>query len=169
MLVGQAPGHLSVTQGKPFSGPSGRVLDAWLQRAGFAPGALWREVYVSAMTKCDPGKHPKGNGDRKPSPAELALCRPFLARELELVRPYAVLLVGGMAIEAFLGPSRLEHVVGTAAARNGVHLLPLPHPSGVSRWLNDPSHQELVAAGLRHLAAWRQEWASDAPCKRDGG
>ena len=158
MLVGQAPGHLSVTRGQPFSGPSGRVLDAWLQRAGFAPGALWREVYISALTKCDPGKHPKGNGDRKPSPAELALCRPFLVRELELVRPHAVLLVGGMAIEAFLGPSRLEDVVGMVAERNGVHLLPLPHPSGVSRWLNDAAHQALVTAGLEHLAAWRREW-----------
>jgi uracil-DNA glycosylase len=151
MLIGQAPGHLSVERGVPFSGPSGRILDSWLQRAGFAAGALHRAVYISAMTKCDPGKHPKGNGDRKPSPAELALCRPFLLRELELVRPSAILLVGGLAIEAFLGPSRLEDVVGTALERNGVHLLPLPHPSGVSRWLNDPEHQVLLTQGLEHL------------------
>jgi len=161
MLIGQAPGHLSVERGVPFSGPSGRILDSWLQRAGFAPGALHREVYISAMTKCDPGKHPKGNGDRKPSPAELALCRPFLLRELELVRPSAILLVGGLAIEAFVGPSRLEDVVGTALERNGTHLLPLPHPSGVSRWLNDPEHQALLTQGLEHLAAWRRSWEAE--------
>jgi len=158
MLVGQAPGHLSVERGEPFSGPSGRVLDGWLHRAGFPPGALRTQVYLSALTKCDPGKHPSGNGDRKPSLPELALCRPFLLRELELVRPRAILLVGGMAIEAFLGPAKLEAVVGTAVDRNGVHLLPLPHPSGVSRWLNEPAHQALVARALDLLAGWRLEW-----------
>ena len=158
MIIGQAPGHLSVERGEPFSGPSGRLLDAWLTRAGFAPGALRREVYLSAMTKCDPGRHPKGNGDRKPSPPELALCRPFLLRELELVRPQAILLVGGMAIEAFLGPVRLDDVVGPAFERNGARLLPLPHPSGVSRWLNEPEHKALVNQALEHLAGWRHEW-----------
>ena len=156
MIIGQAPGHLSVAQGRPFAGPSGRILDKWLQRAGFAAGALHREVYLSAITKCDPGKHPKGNGDRKPSPAEVELCRPFLERELELVRPRVLMLVGGMAIEAFLGPSRLEEVVGASFERSGVYLLPLPHPSGVSRWLNDSGHQALVVSALERLAVWRR-------------
>lgn len=161
MIIGQAPGHVSVERGEPFSGPSGRLLDAWLTRAGFALGALRREVYLSAMTKCDPGRHPKGNGDRKPSPPELALCRPFLLRELELVRPDAILLVGGMAIEAFLGPVRLDDVVGREFERNGVHLLPLPHPSGVSRWLNEPAHKALVNQALEYLAGWRREWEAE--------
>ena len=159
MLVGQAPGHLSVERGEPFSGPSGKVLDAWLQQAGFAPGALRQEVYLSAMTKCDPGRSPRGDGDRKPSAPELALCRPFLSRELELVRPQALLLVGGMAITAFLGPQRLEDVVGTYIERHGVYLLPLPHPSGVSRWLNDPAHKAQVARAMAHLAEWRAGWS----------
>lgn len=169
MLIGQAPGHLSVAQARPFAGPSGRILDSWLQRAGFAPGALHREVYLSAITKCDPGKHPKGNGDRKPSPAEVALCRPFLERELELVRPQVLLLVGGLAIDTFLGPSKLDDVVGQVYERAGVHLLPLPHPSGVSRWLNDLAHQALVAQALERLAQWRRtiEGADDSDVKRE--
>jgi uracil-DNA glycosylase len=160
MLIGQAPGHLSVERRMPFSGPGGRVLDTWLQRAGFAPGALRTEVYISALTRCDPGKNPRGGGDRKPSPPELALCRPYLLRELELVRPEVILLVGGMAIEAFLGPSRLSEIIGTSIERNGVHLLPLPHPSGVSRWLNAPDHQALLAQALELLADWHREWAT---------
>lgn len=161
LLVGQAPGHLSVERGRPFSGPGGRILDGWLQRAGFAPGALHREVYISALTRCDPGKNPRGGGDRKPSPPELALCHPYLLRELDLVRPRAILPVGGMAIAAFLGSTRLEDVIGTAVVRNGVHLLPLPHPSGVSRWLNDPAHQALLARALDLLAGWRREWETE--------
>lgn len=163
MVIGQAPGHLSVERGRPFMGPGGVLLDKWLQRAGYAPGALHREVYIASLTRCFPGKNPRGGGDRKPSPPELALCRPFLERELEIVRPSAVLLVGGMAIEAFLGPAKLDEVVGTAVEREGVHLLPLPHPSGVSRWLNTPDHQALLNEGLAHLAAWHTEWeAADA-------
>ncbi len=158
MLIGQAPGHLSVERGRPFSGPGGRILDQWLQRAGFAPGALHREVYISAITRCDPGKNPRGSGDRKPSPPEVALCRPYLLRELELVRPGVILPVGGMAITAFLGPRKLEEVIGSSFERNGVHILPLPHPSGVSRWLNDPEHQVLLTKALTLLDGWRQTW-----------
>ncbi|HEV8192242.1 MAG TPA: uracil-DNA glycosylase family protein [Ktedonobacterales bacterium] len=161
MVVGQAPGHLSVERGTPFSGPGGRILDQWLQRAGFAPGALHREVYISAITRCDPGKNPRGSGDRKPSPPEVALCRPYLLRELELVRPEVILLVGGMAISAFLGPSRLEEVIGVSFERNGVHILPLPHPSGVSHWLNDPQHQALLAQALALLDGWRRAWEDE--------
>ena len=161
MVVGQAPGHLSVERGMPFAGPGGVILDRWLQQAGFDAGALHREVYLSALTRCDPGKNPSGTGDRKPSPPELALCRPYLLRELELVRPQVILPVGGMAIAAFLGPQRLEDMVGEAFERNGVLLLPLPHPSGVSRWLNDAAHQRLLARALERLAAWRNDRQDD--------
>lgn len=156
MVVGQAPGHLSVERGMPFAGPGGVLLDRWLQQAGFAPGALHREVYLSALTRCDPGKNPHGTGDRKPSPPELALCRPYLLRELELLRPEVILPVGGMAIAAFLGPQRLEDVIGEGFEHNGVLLIPLPHPSGVSRWLNDAAHQQLHARALARLAEWRE-------------
>jgi hypothetical protein len=60
LLVGQAPGRLSALKNEPFSGPGGRVLEDWLERAGFAPGALRREVYLSALTRCDPGRNPRG-------------------------------------------------------------------------------------------------------------
>jgi uracil-DNA glycosylase len=157
MVVGQAPGHLSVERNMPFAGPGGVILDRWLQQAGFAAGALHREVYLSALTRCDPGKNPRGTGDRKPSPPELALCRPYLLRELNLVRPQVILPVGGMAIAAFLGPQRLEDVIGEAFERNGILLVPLPHPSGVSRWLNDAAHLQLLARALERLSAWRDE------------
>lgn len=163
MIVGQAPGRLTVERGIMFGGPSGDALERWLQMAGFAPGALRREVYLSALTRCDPGRSPKGHGDRKPSPAEVALCRPWLARELELVRPAVILLVGGMAIEAFIGRVRLEEAVGAVIEREGVSLIPLPHPSGVSRWLNDPNHQRLLERGLGRLAQLRAAWQSETP------
>ena len=66
MVIGQAPGRITVERGLMFGGPSGAALERWLQRAGFAPGALRREVYLSALTRCDPGRSPKGKGTASP-------------------------------------------------------------------------------------------------------
>lgn len=162
MVIGQAPGHRSVTNGRSFSGPGGRILSKWLEQAGFPPNFLHEHVYLSSLTHCDPGRNPRGNGDRRPSPQEVELCRPYLDEELRLVQPKVVLLVGAMAIETFLGKGKLEELIGTATERNGILLLPLPHPSGVSRWLLDPAHQALLHKALTILAEWRVTYHLDA-------
>jgi uracil-DNA glycosylase family 4 len=158
-VIGQAPGHRSVARDIPFSGPGGRILQKWLEQAGFPPGYLHEHTYLSSLTHCDPGKNPRGNGDRRPSPAEVALCQPHLEAELNIVRPKVVLLIGTMAIETFLGKAKLEDIIGTSQERNGMLFLPLPHPSGVSRWLNDSEHQQLLQKALAILADWRQTYA----------
>jgi uracil-DNA glycosylase family 4 len=155
LVIGQAPGHRSVARERSFSGPGGAILQKWLEQAGFPPGYLHEHVYLSSLTRCDPGRNPKGNGDRRPSMQEVALCRPFLEEEISLLQPKIVLLVGTMAIEAFFGKVRLEEVIGTYEERDGMLLLPLPHPSGVSRWLNDPAHQKLHHQALKQLSAWK--------------
>jgi uracil-DNA glycosylase family 4 len=155
MVIGQAPGHRSITNGRSFSGPGGSILQKWLERAGFPPGYLHNHTYLSSLTHCDPGRNPKGDGDRRPSSAELALCRPYLDTELRLLRPRVVLLVGGMAIETFCGKTRLEAIIGTFQEHDGILFLPLPHPSGVSRWLLDPTHQRLLQQALKILEEWR--------------
>jgi CheY-like chemotaxis protein len=71
--------------------------------------------------------------------------------------PIIVLAIGGMAIEHFLGRAPLQSVVGTCVEQDGRRILPLPHPSGVSRWLNDPQNQQLVTRALEILADVRHE------------
>jgi len=156
LVIGQAPGHVSIARDLPFSGPGGRILQKWLEGAGFPTGYLHEQTYLSSLTRCDPGRNPKGGGDRRPSPPEIALCRPYLDAEIRLLQPKVVLLVGTMAIETFFCKARLEEVIGTYEERDGMLLLPLPHPSGVSRWLNDPAHQELLHKALRFLSQWRE-------------
>ena len=157
MVIGQAPGHRSVTKGRSFSGPGGSVLQKWLEQAGFPPGYLHAHVYLSSLTRCDPGRNPRGDGDRRPSPPEVTLCRPYLEAELAILQPNIVLLVGAMAIETFLGKRKLEECIGTFHTRDGILLLPLPHPSGVSRWLLDPAHQQLLQQALAILSQWRED------------
>ena len=157
MIVGQAPGAQTEAKRFHFAGPGGVLLGRWMVAAGYDPDH-WRDhCYITSLTRCFPGKAANGKGDRRPSPAELALCRPFLDEELRLVQPRMVLAIGTMAIEQFLGRISLDRVVGTLVEQDGRRILPLPHPSGVSRWLNDPAHQRLVDESLALLARAREE------------
>ncbi len=146
MIVGQAPGEVELTTGLPFSGRAGAELRRWLARAGIDEGHL---PYRTAITKCFPGKARSGAGDRRPSPAEVALCAAWLEQELALVRPRVLLLVGTLAIERLWGRVPLADAVGKSRRDGERVLIPLPHPSGASRWLNAERHRRLLDAALR--------------------
>src|SRR5207247_10161578 len=113
--VGQAAGRMEQERGLPFIGPSGRRLMAWAGRAGFTEQEFREKCYFSAITKCYPGAASKG--DRRPTPREIALCRPHLLAPLPLLDPKVVLLIGQMAIEAFLEPRPPQGRVGPVAGR----------------------------------------------------
>jgi uracil-DNA glycosylase len=157
VLIGQAPGSVTDAKGYHFAGPAGTFLSQWLDRAGFPPGYFREHVYLTSLTRCFPGKSASGNGDRVPSRAEMALCRQFLDRELELIQPRLVLLVGKMAIDAFVGKRPLVATVGQVFEVDGRLFLPLPHASGVSRWLNDAANRALLDMALAELSRLRVE------------
>ena len=165
MLIGQAPSAAALQASRPFAGPGGRRLDEWFGWAGLDHVAWRREVYITAMTRCFPGPHPRGKGDRKPSRAEMARCRPWLDRQLTLLDPVLVILVGGLAITSFLGPLTLDAAVGGLIARGHPArlYLPWPHPSGVSTWLNDPARVERVRRSAAVLRQWLTENLPDLP------
>jgi uracil-DNA glycosylase len=182
MIVGQAPGPTAGERPLPFTGASGRTLAAWLERAGFPPGALHERFYLTSLTKCFPGPAiGGGKGDRPPSAREIALCAGHLDREIALVRPEIVVSLGRMAAERLDPTGRrlpLADLVGSVRdaerAGHAFRLIPLPHPSGVSRWLNDPAHRARLEAGLealRRAAAARAEGERQEACdglRRDG-
>ena len=148
MIVGQAPGIVERATRTPFSGRAGAELRRWLARAGIPEDQL---PYRTAITKCFPGKAVTGAGDRRPSPPEIALCAPWLEAELALVRPAIILLVGTLAIDRLWGKAALSDVVGRSkrsAALGDALLIPLPHPSGASRWLNDSANRALLEKAL---------------------
>jgi uracil-DNA glycosylase family 4 len=149
MMIGQAPPSERTSHGRPFSGPAGRRLWKWLAEASWEEQDFRTRCYITAVTKCYPGKAAKG--DRRPTAAEQKLCRPFLDRELALVHPEVIVLVGGLAIQTFLGENRLEDIVGRVVVRDHVRFVPLPHPSGASLWLNTPQNQERVRKALEAL------------------
>jgi uracil-DNA glycosylase len=152
LLVGQAPGLRATITDRPFAGAAGEKLRSWFEQGGIPRDDFWRAIHFAAVTRCYPGRLPGAKGDRVPSPREQALCRPWLDELFEIVRPRVVLLVGLLAIRTFLGPVKsLTAVVGTTVTRDGVLYIPLPHPSGVSRWLNEPANVAAVAQAMRIL------------------
>lgn len=157
MLVGQAPGKSEAVDRRPFIGRAGRTLFRWLARAGIGEETARRHIYMGAVTRCYPGPHPSGRGDRVPSPRERALCAPWLDAELRLLRPALLIPVGRLAIERFLGAQPLDRLVGRVfelphgGGRSRV--VPLPHPSGASSWIHEAGHAALVEEAIALLAA----------------
>jgi uracil-DNA glycosylase len=155
MLVGQAPASPLRSKGKPFSGQAGRVLFGWLAQAGFSEDEFRSQCYFTAITKCYPGPAKTsaraGQGDRVPTAKERVLCHPFLLRELALVQPKLIITVGRLALTYFLGEANFTEAIGEIYEREGRAILPLPHPSGVSRWTNAPENKTRLMRALEKL------------------
>lgn len=181
MLIGQAPGRTEAETGRPFHGPSGRRLFRWLQTVGWEEEAFRQRHHFAAVTRCYPGPHPSGRGDRVPARAEQAFCRPYLDAEIRLVNPRLMITLGGLALRLFFPPSRrLSDLVGLAfyfppdallppvafdttraLELNGFDpaldplgrwLVPLPHPSGASLWHNHEHNQQRLQDALAIIA-----------------
>jgi uracil-DNA glycosylase len=155
LLIGQAPGLRATMEDRPFAGTAGDKLRDWLEQAGIPRSELYRQVHFAAITRCYPGRLPGAKGDRVPSPQEQGLCRPWLDELFAVIQPKIVLLVGLLAIRTFLGPvASLTAVVGTSTVRDGILFIPLPHPSGVSRWLNESANLAAVDQAMEILRSW---------------
>ena len=152
MLVGQAPGQVEAGGGRPFAGRAGRTLFRWLARAGLDEVTAREWLYIAAITRCFPGPHMAGRGDRVPTLRERANCVDWLTAELRIIRPSIIIPVGRVAIDHFLGPLPLRQVVGRAhdVEHLGIRavVIPLPHPSGASSWVNVSSHRVLLEQSL---------------------
>jgi uracil-DNA glycosylase len=156
MIVGQAPGSREVEADRPFHAQSGSRLFQWLGEAGFDEGEFRARQYMTSVTKCFPGKAAAGGGDRRPTSLEVETCRPFLIEQLALVRPELVIPVGKLAIDEFfaLHPP-LEEVVGTRHILDARVVIPLPHPSGASRWHQIPENRKKIDRAIQLLAEER--------------
>jgi uracil-DNA glycosylase len=156
MLIGQAPGVTEAEAGRPFNAGSGSRLFQWLEQAGFDEKSFRAHQYMSSVTKCYPGKAANGGGDRVPSRAEQVLCRPFLDAQLAIVDPALVIPVGRLAIDLFFPKQALTAVIGTQLKTDGRVVIPLPHPSGASRWHQLVENRERIQRAMCLLARQRR-------------
>lgn len=96
MLIGEAPGREEDEAGAPFVGKSGQLLDRMFATIGVSRSA---NLYIANVV---PWRPP---GNRTPSPEEIAICLPFIRRQVALARPKVLVFCGGVAAQAMLGTS----------------------------------------------------------------
>jgi uracil-DNA glycosylase len=148
MIVGQAPGVVEGEERRPWRGRAGRTLRGWL---ALDDDEFYETFYCVSVTRCYPGRHTSGRGDRPATAEEMALCRFWLDWELRLLRPAVVVPVGGLAAKRLLGISRLDDCIGSRFELGTATAVPLPHPSGASGWLNARANRERLAAAVALL------------------
>jgi uracil-DNA glycosylase len=159
MLIGQAPGITEAQTRRPFNGEAGRRLFRWLGEAGWQEDSFRATSYMVSVTRCFPGKAAGGTGDRVPSMPEQKLCHDWLEAELALIMPEVIILVGMLAIKQFY-PSdvKMDDVIGTSMTdAEGHRIIPLPHPSGASRWHSDPRNTGKLRQAIFALRMLRAE------------
>jgi len=154
-LVGQAPSRTDHETHGFYVGPAGEKLKTWLVTAGFAPDALGTTIYAAAMTRCFPGRKPGMSTDRAPSRAEQKLCSAWMDRELELLDIQLIIPFGTMAINRFLGAGTLTDRIGNVFSYEGSPVVPLPHSSGASTWLNSQDNKDRLMASIDAIAQIR--------------
>jgi len=158
MTIGQAPGITEVEAERPFNAGSGKRLFQWLEQAGFSESTFRARQYMTSVTKCYPGRAKSGSGDRVPSREEQRLCLPYLWKEIELVNPLLMLPIGRLAINLFF-PARqsLASIIGTSKVENGRLIIPLPHPSGASRWHQSEENRDRIQKAIDLIRTWKQQ------------
>jgi DNA polymerase len=136
MLIGEAPGRDEDLRGKPFVGRAGQLLDRMLAAIGLGE----EHVYITNTVYWRPP------GNRTPTPAEVEACAPFLARQIELLSPEVIVLLGGAAANTILGVTegimRLRGKwLSYACASRDIATLPTLHPAYL---LRNPEHKRLA-------------------------
>lgn len=125
LLIGEAPGVEEDACGEPFVGQAGLLLDNMIAAIGLARG---KNVYLSNILKCSPP------GNRNPDPGEVAQCRPYLSRQLALIRPKLILAMGRFATQALLGTdANIVSLRGRVHTYEGVPVIVTYHPTYLLR------------------------------------
>ena len=143
MVVGEAPGADEDRQGKPFVGRSGQLFDRMLAAIGLDRS----HVYIANIV---PWRPP---GNRAPTPQEVAICMPFIARQIALADPDVLVCLGGSAAQGLLGSKEgILRMRGRwhdfETGRRSIKAMPMLHPAYL---LRQPAHKKLAWADLRAL------------------
>jgi len=152
MLVGEAPGEQEDRQGRPFVGPAGRLLTQLLEGVRIPR----EKVFITNTLKCRPP------GNRVPTPEEVSRCLPYLIRQMAVIQPRIVCLLGATAVTALLGSDqKISRVRGRAFREPGRWFFVTYHPAAALR--NDRVRETLVEDFRRFRWLVDVEWGTEDP------
>lgn len=138
MFIGEAPGAKEDATGEPFVGAAGQVLDDILAVLGLTR----RKVFITNVVKYRPPNN------RTPTPDEIATAKPYLNREVRLIRPHVIVPLGRVALTLVSSKASISHIHGRVFRRNGWLFLPMYHPAAV---LYDRSKHEVMMQDCKQL------------------
>jgi len=129
MLIDEGPGRDEDEQGKPFVGKSGQLLTKMLKAMGFERS----DVFITNIVKCRPPQN------RNPNPDEAEICLPFLLRQIQIIKPKVLLLLGAVPLKYILNKTGITRLHGEWYEFMGIKTLPTFHPAYL---LRDPSQKK---------------------------
>ncbi|HLY97379.1 MAG TPA: uracil-DNA glycosylase, partial [Sideroxyarcus sp.] len=125
LFVGEGPGADEDVQGEPFVGQAGKLLDNMLAAIKLKRGS---NVYIANIVKCRPPSN------RTPEPDEIAICLPYLQRQIELIQPKLIVALGKTAATSLLGrDATLGSLRGTVHDFRGIPVIVTYHPAYLLR------------------------------------
>ncbi|MEI7481057.1 MAG: uracil-DNA glycosylase [Elusimicrobiota bacterium] len=143
VFVGEGPGFQEDHKGEPFVGRSGQLLDKILETV---LGLKREDVYIANIVKCHPminPENPEAHGnDRPPTPEEISACRPYLDRQLMLIKPRCIVTLGSVATKVLLGVTQgisfvrgkwYDYPVELFGPGHPIKVLPTYHPAALLR------------------------------------
>jgi uracil-DNA glycosylase len=123
MFIGEAPGRDEDILGRPFVGKSGQLLTKMIKAMGFDRP----EVYIANIIKCRPPYN------RNPNPDEAKYCLNYLNRQIELIKPKVIILLGAVPLQFLLGLNGITRLHGQWKDYNGIKVMPTFHPAFLLR------------------------------------
>jgi len=125
MCIGEGPGRDEDLQGRPFVGRSGQLLDKILNVCGFSRS---ENVFIGNIVKCRPPEN------RAPLPTERETCIPYLLKQIELINPAILILLGATALNGLIDPNlKITKVRGSWIKWNNRLVMPTFHPAALLR------------------------------------
>jgi DNA polymerase len=138
MFIGEAPGWHEVQQGRPFVGPAGQYLDRLLSFI-----KLKREqVYITNVVKDRPP------GNRDPLPSEIAKCRPWLEKQIEIINPKLIVTLGRYSMAMFFPGKSISKIHGLARKQDGIIYFAMYHPAAA---LHQQSLRQTIESDVQKI------------------
>ncbi len=138
MFIGEAPGWHEDQQGRPFVGPAGQFLDRLLDSIGLKRS----QVYIANVIKCRPPDN------RDPLPTEIQNCRPWLDKQIEIIKPKMIVTLGRYSMARYFPGKSISKIHGTAQKRDGVIYFAMYHPAAA---LHQASLRQDIEADMRRI------------------
>lgn len=154
MFIGEAPGWHEDQQGRPFVGPAGKFLDELLASIGLNR----QQVYIANVIKCRP------QGNRDPLPTEIQNCRPYLKRQIEIIKPRMIVSLGRYSMAMFFPGKSISKIHGTAQKRDNVLYYAMYHPAAA---LHQASLRQDIEEDMRKIPSLLAEAGGVAEAKQE--